>query len=375
MKNQGQLLRTLGVWSATLLVISSIVGSGVFKKIAPMSAALLSSGWVLAAWLLAGLISLFGALSNAEVASMLADSGGEYVYFRKIYNRFFAFMYGWTCFTVIRSASIASIAYVFSQAFNNLFPLPNFIPESLAQLSLLETFKPFDNFSVKLLTIFVVWLLSYINIRGLKTGENLSNVITATVVVCIFLVVVLGLTIGNGSFSHIQTNATNYVTPSFFNFLTVLFTALLGAFWAYEGWASVGYLGGEIKNPQRNIPLALFFGVMTVMLVYLAINFTYLYVLPIDNFVSIFEAKNEIAAVAVVKSFLGNTGSLLISALIMVATFGCTNTTILMASRLYYKMANENLFFKGADFIHPKYNTPSFSLWMQAFWASVLILS
>jgi APA family basic amino acid/polyamine antiporter len=372
-KKQGELVQSVGLWSAVLLVVSSIVGSGVFKKIAPMSAELQSPVWVLVAWILAGVISLFGALSNAEVTGLLADSGGEYVYFRKMYGRFFAFMYGWACFAVIRSASIASIAYVFSQSFNNIFPLPA-TPENLAQLPLLGL-HPLDNLSVKLLAIVVVWVLSFVNYRGLKFGEGFSNIITSLVLIGILGIVILGFTIGNGSLQNIQTNAVGYQSPDAGKLFTGLFAALIAAFWGYEGWSSVAYLGGEIKNPQRNIPLALFFGVMTVIALYLSVNFTYLYTLPIDKFVEIHKGENQIAAVAVVQSFLGNPGNLLISSLILIATFGCTNTTILLAARLYHKMANEGLFFKKADFIHPEYNTPSGSLWMQAFWTSVLILS
>lgn len=143
--SQGQLLRSLTLFSAFALTVSSVIGSGVYKKVAPMSAELLSPGWVLAAWILAGVITLFGALSNAEIASMLAESGGEFVYYRKIYNRFFAFLYGWTAFTVIRSASLASIGYVFAQSFHSLVPLPQ-LPDSIAGISIFGVFTPFDNF-------------------------------------------------------------------------------------------------------------------------------------------------------------------------------------------------------------------------------------
>src|SRR4249920_2598312 len=149
---QGKLIRSLGLFSAFMLTVSAVIGSGIYKKVAPMSAELLSPGLVILCWVLAGLITLCGALSNAEIASMLAESGGEYVYYRKIYNRFFAFLFGWTSFTVVRSASLASIAYVFSQSFNSLVPLPQ-LPEGMAHISLFGIFTPFDNFGVKLLTI------------------------------------------------------------------------------------------------------------------------------------------------------------------------------------------------------------------------------
>ncbi len=373
---QGHLLRSIGLASATVLVISSIIGSGIFKKVAPMSAELQSPVLVLLCWLIAGIISLFGALSNAEVASLLADSGGEYVYFRTIYGRLFAFLYGWSCFAVIRSASIASIAYVFSQSFNSLWTLPTLPPE-VSRISLFGIFQPLDNIGVKLLAVSLIWILTWVNYRGLRFGEGLSTVVTGTVVACIVLIVVAGFGLGGGSFTNIQTTAPAYVSRSWTDPLLInsMFTAMLAAFWGYEGWSSVGYLGGEIKNPNRTIPLALVVGVLVVIVIYLAVNFTYLYVLPVTDFIHIYESKNTIAAVSVVTHFWGSMGALLISVLILVATFGCTNTTALMASRLYYKMANQGLFFRRADYIHPTYNTPSYALLMQAFWASMLVLS
>ena len=341
-----------------------------------MSVELLSPGLVLTCWVLAGLITLCGALSNAEIASMLADSGGEYVYYRKIYNRFFAFLYGWSSFTVIRSASLASIGYVFGQSFNSLVPLPQ-LPASMAEISLFGIFTPFDNFGVKMLTIGLIAGLSYINYRGLKGGEGLSRVILFLVTISILLIIVLGLTIGGGSFENLQTHAAGFVERPWYDsgFIQSMFAAMLAAFWAYEGWSTTGYLGGEIKNPNRNLPLALIFGVLFVMVVYTSINFTYLFVLPIDEIVTLSKSQNTIAAVSVVKHFLGSPGVLFISLLILLTTFGATNTTALMPPRLYYAMAREGMFFKWASYIHPTYNTPSKAFLIQAIWASILVLS
>ncbi len=341
-----------------------------------MSMELMSPGLVLLAWVLAGFISICGALSNAEIASMLADSGGEYVYYRKIYNRFFAFLYGWTSFAVIRSASLASIAYVFAQSFNSLVPLPA-LPSEIAQLSIFGIFTPFDNFGVKFLTISLIGALSFVNVRGLRGGEGLSRIILILVTVNIAIIIVLGLTIGGGSFEHLQTNAVGYVDRPWYDssFIKSMFAAMLAAFWGFEGWSTTGYIGGEIKNPNRNLPLALVFGVSFVMLVYVAINFTYLFVLPIDQIVDVNKTQNTIAAVEVVKHFLGSPGALFISVLILFTTFGATNTTALMPPRLYYSMAREGMFFRSAAFIHPKFNTPSKAFVIQAIWASLLVLS
>ncbi|GHM99541.1 amino acid permease [Cytophagales bacterium WSM2-2] len=375
-KNQGQLVRSLGLLSVFFLVVSSVIGSGVYKKVAPMSEALQSPGLVLLAWALGGVLTLCGTLSNAEVASMLADSGGEFVYYKKIYNRFFAFLYGWANFTAIRSASIASIAYVFSQSFNSLVPLPT-LPGEWSSLTILGFLTPFDNFGVKLLTIMLVLALTYLNYVGLKVGENFSKVILYIVLTSLFLIVIFGFTLGHGSWTNIETNASGYVDRSWMDsiFIKSLFAALLSAFWGYEGWSTIGYLGGEIKNAQRNLPLALVFGMLFVMAVYLGVNFTYLYVLPIDNLLAAQQSQNTIAAVVVVKHLLGDTGGLVISLLILITTLGCTNTTILAAPRLYFAMAKEGLFFKRAAEIHPKYNIPSKAFLFQAVVICLLIIS
>ena len=213
---QGQLIRSLGLFSAFMLTVSSVIGSGIYKKVGPMSLELLSPSLVLMCWVLAGVITVCGALSNAEIASMLADSGGEYVYYRKIYNRFFAFLYGWTSFTVIRSASLASIGYVFAQSFNSLVPLPE-LPASMAEISLFGIFTPFSNFGVKALTIGLILFLTYINYRGLKGGEGLSRYVLIMVTIVIAVIIVLGLTIGGGSFHNLQVTATGYVDRDWYD--------------------------------------------------------------------------------------------------------------------------------------------------------------
>ncbi len=214
-----------------------------------MAEAMQSPSLVLLAWALGGVLTLFGTLSNAEVASMLADSGGEFVYYRKIYNRFFAFLYGWANFTAIRSASIASIAYVFAQSFNSLVPLP-VLSEGLSSITVFGFLTPFDNFGVKVFTIALIIGLTYINYVGLKTGGGFSKAILYVVIATILMIVILGFIIGDGSWHNITTDATGFVSQSWTDsvFIKSLFAALLGAFWAYEGWSTIGYLGGEIKN-------------------------------------------------------------------------------------------------------------------------------
>ena len=375
-KKQGQLLRTITLTSATILVVSSVIGSGVYKKVAPMSEGLMSPTLVLWAWVLAGIISLTGALSNAEIAGMMAGSGGEYLYFKKIYGRFTAFLYGWTTFAVIKTASISSIAYVFAQSFNSLVPLPH-LSESMEKMTVLDIFTPFDNFGVKVLTILLIIALTMLNTRGLKGGEILSNSITKLVIVGLAMIVISGLFFGGGSIANVTTPSVNYVSRPWYDFdlIKAVFGAMLAAFWAYEGWNTVGFLGGEIQNPNRNLPLALFFGLLIIMGAYALVNFTYLYVLPIDDIIAIKKAQNQIAAVEVIRHFAGGIGATILSCLILVTTFGCTNSTILMPPRIYQVMAEDGLFFKGADRIHPETNTPNVAMWIQCVWACLLVLS
>jgi basic amino acid/polyamine antiporter, APA family len=374
-QKQGQLVRSITLSSAIILVISLVIGSGVYKKVAPMSDGLMSPKLVLLAWILGGIISLFGALSNAEIAGMMAGAGGEFVYFKRIYGRFMAFMWGWSTFAVIKTAAVASIAYVFSQSLNSIIPLPH-LSESMESYKI-GIFQPFENFGVKAVTILLILALTFVNTRGLKGGAALSEWITRFVVVGLAGIVLSGLIWGHGSMANITGNAVNYIDYEWtdFRLIKAIFAALLAAFWAYEGWNTVGFLGGEIQNPNKNLPLALFFGLMAIISTYLLVNFTYLYVMPVDKIIEVYKAKNEIAAVAMVRQFAGGFGATVISIIILVTTFGCTNSTILAPPRVYYAMAKEGLFFEKAANIHPVFNTPNAALWMQGVWACLLVLS
>ncbi len=353
-----------------IFVVGNIIGSGVYKKIAPMSAELNSSLWILLAWLAGGIITLFGALCNAEVAGLLADTGGDFVYLRKIYNRFFGFIYGWSLFIVIQTATIASLAYVFAQSLNSILPVPDMLV-SLKDISIGGVFYPFENFGIKLTAIILTLTLTVLNISGLRSGAWVSKAIIIMVGTGLFVIIFFGLTsdvahpVDNISF---KAATENTVTLSSF------FTAMLAAFWAYQGWVSVGYIGGEIKNPRTNIPRGIVMGVFIVIGVYLLVNYTYLSLLSIPSLVEINNAGNQIAAVEAVRSFWGTGGVLFISLLILITTLGCTNASILTGARPYYAMSRERLFFPAIGRLN-KANVPGNSLLWQGIWASVLVLS
>jgi len=370
MSNQRKLVRTLGMGYVIIFVVANIIGSGVYKKIAPMASELHSSIWILIAWIVGGIITLFGALSNAEVAGLLADTGGEFIYLKKIYNRFFAFMYGWSLFTVIQTATISSLAYVFAQSLNSIVVIPA-IFSSLQHFTIGGVFYPFQDFGVKLTAILLILILTGLNISGLKSGAGVSKAITFLVLTGLLVIVIFGLssiTSRPANFMDIKELTSGTVT------LSAFYTAMLAAFWAYQGWVSVGFIGGEVKDPTKNIPKGIVTGVFIVIIIYLLVNVTYLTLLSIPQLVYIHESGNQIAAVEAVRTIWGRGGVMFISLLILVTTLGCTNASILTGARPYYAMAREKLFFRRIAKINNA-NVPSNSLLWQGIWASVLVLS
>jgi APA family basic amino acid/polyamine antiporter len=370
MANQRNLIRTLGLSYVIIFVVANIIGSGVYKKIAPMAAELHSSSWILMAWIVAGIITIFGALSNAEVAGLLADTGGDYVYLKKIYNRFFSFLYGWSLFAVIQTATISSLAYVFAQSLNSILPIPHIFP-SLQTFTIGGVFFPFQDFGVKLTAILLILLLTFLNITGLKSGARTSKIILGLVFTGLFVIVIFGL-------SHVHSKPANFMNIRELTggavTISSFFTAMLAAFWAYQGWVSVGFIGGEIKNPNKIIPKGIVIGVFVVIFIYLLVNVTYLSLLSIPQLEQIYATDNQIAAVEAVRSFWGTGGVMFISLLILLTTLGCTNASILTGARPYYAMAHDRLFFHSIGKLN-KTNVPGNSLLWQGIWASVLVLS
>ncbi len=371
------LVRAFGLPSAVILFVSSIIGSGVYKKVAPMSVDLQSPSLVLVAWVLAGLVTLLGVLTTTEIGSMITESGGPYAYFKKIYGKIFAYYYGWSSFSVIQSASIASIAYVFSQSVNAVVELPRLGPE-WETWTILGIFTPLANLGVKVVAVALIVTLVTINYRGVEHGGWVSKVITVLVVGSLALIVLLGIAFGNGSIENVTLPAAGYPPATFsgsFGVVGPMFAAMLAAFWAYEGWLNIGFIGDEVKNPQRTIPLALTIGILIIIGTYLAVNFTYLYVVPIDEMIQLAQNTNTIAAVAVMQKLFGDPGLLFISLLIIITTLGCTNATILTAARIYFAMGRDGFFSQRAARIHDKYRTPGNALLMQMVWSCTLVFS
>jgi len=359
--------RALGLRYAVVVVIANIIGSGIYKKVAVMAAELHSSGWVLVAWLLGGIITIFGALSNAEVAGLLAETGGEYVYYKKIYNRFFAFIFGWSLFALIQTAAISSLAYVFAQSLNHIVVLPDILT-SLSDYSL-AGFHPFQNFNIKLVAILLIILLTWINALGVKTGAGMSQAILILIISAILVIVVFGLSSRQASISQ----AFDFSSGQAVNFGS-MFAAMVAAFWAYQGWASIGYIGGEVKDAKKNIPKGIAIGVAIVIALYFLVNITYLSVLSIPSLEAVNASGNKIAAVEAVRSFWNSGGALFISVIILITTLGCTHASILASARPYYAMAREGMFFRSVARLN-QHQVPVNSLLFQGIWACVLVLS
>jgi APA family basic amino acid/polyamine antiporter len=281
----------IGLRSASLLVVSVIVGSGVFKKIAPMAAELGSPWLVLLCWIVAGLITLAGALTTAEMASLFPDSGGEYQYYRKVYNPFFAFLYGWGNFTVMKTASIAALAYVFAESFYSIFALK------------LQPYSIEAPILIKAIATLLVASLTYVNFKGLTIAEKLSNSLTFLMFLAVGIFVIWGLFSPKGSWQNLSHTSSLeiYQNRTSGSWIKALFAACLGTFWGYEGWNHIGFIGEEVKSPQKNLPLALTFGTLAVILIYVSLNLVYLRVLPIEAFIQINDNPNTIAAIEVAK--------------------------------------------------------------------------
>jgi len=370
MSSSQQLNRSLNLKLVIVFVIANVIGSGVYKKVAPMMGELHSSGWVLIAWVLGGIISLFGALSYAEVAGLLASTGGDYVYYQKIYNKFFAFQFGWSTFAIIQTAAISSLAYVFAQSFNSIAHLPPML-SSVSDFNIAGIFYPFKDFNIKFTAIALIILLTIVNTRGLKTGAWLSTAILLLVFIGIFIIISFGLSSNQSDISMaFQMKTTNNQSVTF----SAMFTAMLAAFWAYQGWASVGYIGGEAKNPNRNIPIGIATGMFIIIAIYLLVNTAYLSLLPASTLEHINVSGNSIAAIEAVKVFWGRSGELFIAILIVITTLGCDHATIVVSSRVYYAMAKEGLFFKKAALLNEA-SVPGNSLLYQCIWACILVLS
>jgi basic amino acid/polyamine antiporter, APA family len=367
-----ELVRGLGVTTAVMIVAGSMIGSGIFRKPATMAGQLMSPELLIIVWILAGLITFIGALTNSEIAGMIDATGGQYVYFRKMYGDATAFFYGWSILAVIQTGSQAAIAYVFAEYLGYFIKYPQ-LPQSIQHFSfyipVIGKIFPFIQFGTKAVAILCIIFLTAVNYIGVVFGGAVQNVITFIKIGSIILLAILLFVFGSGSMSNVYHN---FILPPAVsnNLFVIIGLALAGAFWAYDGWNNVTFVAGEIKDPQRNVPKALLFGTLIVIGVYVLINLAFLYVLPVNIM-----AKTPLVAASAAQVIFGKSGADLISIVVIISTFGALNGSILSTARVQFAMSKDNLFFKKIGEIHPKFGTPHISLLVQGIWACLLVMS
>lgn len=373
MSTKPNLAPSLGLWTCVSLVVGGIIGSGIFMKPSVMASQLGSPELLLAVWVVAGIVTLFGALSNAEVAAMMPETGGQFVFFKVMYGDFFSFLYGWAAFAVFNTAGNASIAYVLGTYTEYFIQLPRFTPEIERSLQLYIPFVgsifPLENIGVKSVTILVVIGLTFINYRSTRFGGNVQVAFTALKVIAMAMIVGGLLFSGKGNMTNLFADS-NIVQPEGWALLGGIVAAISGAFWGYDGWNNITFVAGEIKNPQQNIPKSLLMGLVICICIYALITLAYLYVLPIDEV-----AQSSLVASDAAKVVMGTAGGGIIALMVIISTFGTTNGNILATARVSFAMARDNRFFAAVGKVHPRFHTPGNALWVQAAWTSILVLS
>ena len=363
-----QLSRSLGLFTSILLVAGLMIGSGTFKKIAPMSQQLGSEKYILLAWICAGIITMTGAFTYAGLATVTNKTGGIYEYLRLAFGDFISFLFGWSFFTIAGSGAIAALAFIFSQSVNTLVEFPNPFA-AYHDISISNFIFPFADSGVKIFAILVVAVLTVLNIRGLKPGALLNNIVTLAKISGIVLLMMAGFFYSKSTSTVAQASTVVSNTSIISSFLA----AMLSALWAYDGWAQITFIAGEIKNPQQKLPYAIVGGVTIATLLYVLVNYSFMQVLSPAQLAE--TTQNQIAGVRVAGVIMGQTGTVIISTLIMTCTFGAVNACIMVYARLYYRMAQEQRFFGSAANIHSSYQTPHVALLWSGLWSSVLIIS
>lgn len=370
------LQRALSLFDSTMIVIGSMIGSGIFITSAESARLVGAPGWLLAAWGLAGVLTITGALSCAELAAAYPRTGGQYVFLRDAYGPAVGFLFGWALFTVIQSGTIAAVAVAFASFLGVLAPAVSATRFLVAPVPLGGSGYAVSLSTEQLTALLSILLLTVVNARGLKLGTRVQNVSTVAKVAALAALIGLGLLFGHHDTSAARTAswwnpAANGAAPiGTLALVMVLGRAMVGPLFAQSAWNNVTFAGGEIENPGRTLPRSLFIGCAVVVGLYLLANLAYVGSLSLDG---LQHAPNNRVAVAVAQSILGPAGALLIAAAIVVSTFGCNNGLILSGARVYYAMARDGLFFSKAGTTNAK-AVPAVALACQGIWAALLTL-
>lgn len=367
---------SLRLIDATMLVAGSMIGSGIFIVSSDIARNVGSSGWLILVWVITGFMTLAAALSYGELSSMFPKAGGQYIYLKEAYNHQVGFVFGWTFFTVIQTATIAAVGVAFAKFTAYLIPA---VDEDVFVLTLGQ----FKISAAQLVSIAVIFLLTVINTRGVSSGKSVQTSITIIKILSLILLTLFGFFAfdhriweanwgGGGAWQLFRLNA-NGTTGEYvlFGALGAIAAGMVGAIFSSDSWHSSASVADEIKNPKRNVGLSLALGTIIVTALYLLTNLMYTSVMTMDQMAS--APKDRIAMVAAQEIF-GPIGITVIAVMIMVSTFGCNNGLILAGARVYYSMAKDGLFFKRVGVLNKK-RVPGFALWVQCVFASIWSLS
>ncbi len=386
------LVRGLGLLDATMLVAGSMIGSGIFIVSADIARQVGSSGWLLAVWAVTGALTLIAALSYGELAAMMPQAGGQYVYLREAYGGLWGFLYGWTLFLVIQTGTVAAVAVAFARFLGVLVPAisESHVLFALGRVAVTPT---------TLVAIGMIVLLTWTNCRGLRTGKIVQNVFTLTKIVALAGLILAGLLVGANRFA-VSANFQDWWTATFtqvvpgsslevvtsahtsVSLLLALGTAMVGSLFSSDAWNNVTFAAAEVRNPRRNLPLSLMLGVVLVVVLYLLANVAYLVAIPLQGAPGgatiaargIQFATRDRVGTAVAEVAFGPQAAAFMALLIMVSTFGCMNGMILAGARVYYAMARDRLFFRRTGTLN-RHGVPQNGLVVQCVWAALLTLS
>jgi APA family basic amino acid/polyamine antiporter len=359
------LVRGLSLLDSVLLLVSGIIGSSIFLTAKDIAGPLPQPALFLMVWVLGGAISLFACGAFAELGSMFPDSGGQYVYLREAYGDLVAFLYGWMLFSVANGGTIAALSVASAAYVGQVLPF-------VSQEHVLFSVAGVIFTRAHLLGLVLIIILTYVNVVGLRWGALLQNVSTWTKFAAMAGFVLLGFVIGKGHWSNFHSQSTGGLTMGLgpAQFISALGVGLIAVFWAYDGWVYITWVAGEVKEPRRNVPKAMVLGVLAVGAIYMAMNVTYIYAMPLSEI-----AKHETIAHAAAAALFSPGAAVWLSLMIAVSCFSAAATCTLSGARVYMAMAQDGVFFKRMAVIHPQWRTPAFSLIGQGIWAALLTVS
>ncbi len=372
--------RSLTLLDGAMIVMGSMIGSGIFLVSADIARNVGGAGWLLVVWGLTAFLTVVAAVSYGELSAMFPRAGGQYVYLREAYNPLTGFLYGWASFAVIQTGTIAAVGVAFSKFAAYLVP-------ALSEKNYLLEMGSFKISAAQIVSILLIVFLTWVNSRGINNGKLIQLIFTLSKIAALLGIVLLGFWLGtkadiwNANWSDAWSPAkltraadgsiTKMPIEGWWALAAAVSVAMVGSLFSSDSWNNVTFIAGEIKNPQRNIGLALFLGTLIVTTLYFITNLMYVATLPIEG---IAFAENDRVGIVAAKAFLGENGVIAIAVLIMISTFGCNNGLILSGARVYYTMAQDGLFFKKAGVLN-RFAVPGIALWAQCIWASILCLT